>query len=111
MKWSPFAAIAAVFIAGWVLVSPWRNVPIIDDWVYAWSVEHLLKTGELRVSDYSSVYPIAQILWGALFAGVAGFSFGVLRFSTVVLAFAGCSAIYLTLRELRVDARVALVTA
>src|SRR3954469_2251180 len=111
MKWQPFAAIAAVFVAGWVVVSPWRNVPIIDDWVYAWSVEHLLKTGELRVSDFSSVYPIAQILWGSLFASVAGFSFGALRLSTVVLAVAGCSAIYLTLLELRIEPRVALVAA
>ena len=111
MKWSPFAAIAVVFIAGWVLVTPWPNVPVIDDWVYAWSVEHLLRTRELRVSDFSSIYPIAQILWGALFAGVAGFSFGILRLSTVVLAYAGCAAIYLTLLELEIDPRVSLVAA
>lgn len=73
-EWPALAVIAAVFALGWMLVSPWRNVPIVDDWVYAWSVEHLLKTGELRVSDYSSIYPVAQILWGALFAALAGFS-------------------------------------
>jgi Trk-type K+ transport system membrane component len=58
--------IGSVFAAGWVLVSAWRNVPVIDDWVYASSVEHLLKTGRLRISDYSAVYPIAQILSAAL---------------------------------------------
>ena len=80
-------------------VKPLTDVPVIDDWVYAWSVEHLLKTGRLRVLEFSSVYPLAQILWGALFARVAGFSFGVLRLSTVVLAVLGCWALYLTLRE------------
>ena len=55
------AVVAAPFAIGWVLVSPWQNVPVIDDWVYAWSVEHLLKTGQLRVADISAVYPLPQI--------------------------------------------------
>src|SRR5665213_978705 len=108
-EWPALAAIAAVFALGWLLVSPWRNVPVIDDWVYAWSVEHLLKTGELRILDFSSIYPVAQVLWGALFAGAAGFSFGILRLSTVVLAAGGCWSIYLTLRELGVDAVASLL--
>jgi hypothetical protein len=95
------AAIAAVFAIGAMWVHPLRDVPVIDDWTYAWSVEHLLRTGELRVAEISSVYPIVQILWGALFARVFGFSFGVLRVSTVIVAIAGCWAMYYTLRELR----------
>jgi hypothetical protein len=110
-EWPALAAIAGVFALGWLLISPWRNVPIIDDWVYAWSVQHLLKTGELRISDYSSVYPIAQILWGTLFARLTGFSFGILRLSTAVLAVCGCCAIYLTLRELSVTAVASLLAA
>jgi hypothetical protein len=60
----------------------------------------LLDTGRLQVLEISAFYPIAQILWGALFAHFAGFSFVVLRGSTVVLAVFGCWAVYLTLREL-----------
>ena len=92
-------------------VKPLTDVPVIDDWVYAWSVEHFLKTGELRVLEFSSVYPLAQILWGALFARVAGFSFGVLRLSTVVLAVLGCWALYLTLRELTFSRTASLLGA
>ncbi len=91
---------AGVFLIGGWWVQPLRDVPIIDDWTYAWSVEHLLKTGELRIAEISSVYPVAQILWGTLFAQVFGFSFGVLRISTAVLAFLGCVAFYFTLIEL-----------
>ena len=83
----------------------------MDDWAYAWSVERLLQTGHLLVLVRSSCYPITQILWGALFARVAGFSFGALRLSTVVLAVLGCWAIYLTLREFAVNARVSLLAA
>jgi hypothetical protein len=98
-------------VLGLVSVRPLTDVPVIDDWVYAWSVEHFLKTGELRVLEFSSVYPLAQILWGALFARVAGFSFGVLRLSTVVLAVLGCWALYFTLRELTYSRTASLLGA
>ena len=99
-EWPALLAIVGVFAAGWLLVGPRANVPVVDDWVYAWSVEHLVDTGRLQILDFSAVYPIAQILWGALFARVAGFSFAVLRLSTVVLAALGCWAVYLALREM-----------
>jgi hypothetical protein len=98
--WLALAALVSVFGVASLWVGPRANVPVIDDWVYAWSVEHFLQTGRLRVLEFSAVYPIAQIAWGALFARVAGFSFGVLRCSTLVLSTLGCWAVYLTLREM-----------
>jgi hypothetical protein len=65
-------------------------------------VEHFLETGELRMLEWSAHYPLAQILWGALFSRLLGFSFAVLRLSTLVLAWAGLLALYGTLRELGV---------
>jgi Dolichyl-phosphate-mannose-protein mannosyltransferase len=76
------------------------EIPVIDDWTYAWGVEHFLETGELRRLEWSAHYPLAQILWGALFSQLLGFSFIVLRLSTLVLAWAGLLAFYGTLREL-----------
>jgi hypothetical protein len=76
------------------------DVPVVDDWTYAWSVEHFLRTGELRMLEWSAHYPLAQILWGALIGGLWGFSFAVLLLSTLVLAWAGIVAFFLTLREL-----------
>jgi dolichyl-phosphate-mannose-protein mannosyltransferase len=110
-EWPALLVIAGVFAVGWLLVRPRANVPVIDDWVYAWSVEHLVDTGQLRVLEISAFYPIAQILWGALFASLAGFSFVVLRASTVVLAVFGCWAVYLTLRELECRRTTALLGA
>jgi len=98
-EWPALLAIAGVSATCWLLVGARANVPVIDDWVYAWSVQHLVDTGRLQVLDISAVYPIAQVLWGALFARIAGFSFGALRLSTVVVAALGCWAVYLTLRE------------
>ncbi|MFI5382563.1 MAG: hypothetical protein ACHRHE_25010, partial [Tepidisphaerales bacterium] len=91
--WPALLAIAGVCAAGWLLVGPRANVPVIDDWVYAWSVQHLVDTGHLQILDISAFYPLAQVLWGALFVRVAGFSFEVLRLSTLVLSALGCWAV------------------
>ena len=109
--WPAVLAIAGVFAAGWLLVGPLANAPVIDDWVYAWSVERLLQTGRLQILDISAVYPVAQILWGALFAWVLGFSFGALRASTVVLSALGCCAFYFTLRDVRFSRGVSVLAA
>ena len=100
-EWPALAAIAGVFVLGCAIVGPLRDAPVVDDWVYAWSVEHFLRTGQLRVLPITSIYPLFQILWGAMFARIGGFSFGVLRLSNVVLAALGPCGLYLTLRELR----------
>jgi hypothetical protein len=76
-------------------------LPIEDDLTYPWSVEQQLKTGELRIPDWSAHYPLAQILWGAaLFCLPFGFSFFALWVSTVVLAWLGALAFYATLQGL-----------
>src|SRR4051794_16366050 len=94
------AAILAGFALCELMIWPAANVPLIDDWTYAWSVSHLLETGRLEVLSISAVYPVTQILWGALFSLPFGFSFAALRISTVVLAALGSCALYLTLCEL-----------
>ena len=50
--------------------------------------------------EWSAHYPLAQILWGALCSELFGFSFAVLRLSTLILAWGGLVAFYLTLREM-----------
>ena len=82
-------------------VGPWcssgshllPNLPFHDDRTYAWSVEHLLKTGELRVLDWSVHYRFVQIIWES------SFSFSALRSFTVVLAWLAGLALYGTLWE------------
>jgi hypothetical protein len=104
-------AIVVLFAAAWAIVQPYADVPVIDDWVYAWSVENLLKTGRLQMLEFSAVYPLAQVAWGALFAHVGGFSFVMLRLSTIVLSVFGCWAVYFTLRELQCQRATSLLGA
>ena len=97
---APGAILILLYSSATILIHPFANLPFHDDWTYAWSVEHLLNTGELQVLDWSVHYPFTQILWGALFCLPFGFSFSALRVSTVVLAWLGALALYGTLREL-----------
>jgi hypothetical protein len=97
---APGAILILLYFSAAILLHLFANVPLHDDWTYAWSVEHLLKTGKLQVLDWSIHYPFAQILWGALFCLPFGFSFSALRVSTVVLAWLGALALYGTLQEL-----------
>jgi hypothetical protein len=98
-----FAA-AAIFSAG-------VEVPVIDDWTYAWSVELLLRTGRFDVLDFSAVYPLASTLWGSLWASLFGFSFATLRLSTLSLGFVATAALYMTVRELGASRGIALLGA
>lgn len=84
---------------------PLQNAPFIDDWTYAWSVEHMLRTGELRILDWSVSLNMAQVLWGALFCAPFGFSFTALRLSTWVASLLALIGLYTLLRELGASRR------
>jgi len=77
--WGPdvraFPAIAVWFVGCELVIRPPADVPVVDDWTYAWSVQHLLDTGRLTILPISAVYPVTQILWGPLSCLPAGFSF------------------------------------
>jgi hypothetical protein len=92
-----------------IALRPLQNTPFIDDWVYAWAVEHLLRTGELKILDWSVSQNVAHVLWGALFCVPFGFSFTALRFSTWVASLLGLLGLHVLLRELGVSRRDALV--
>jgi hypothetical protein len=93
------------------LVDPRADVPLIDDWTYAASVERIVAGHGFTVSSWSSTFPAAQIWWGALFAAAGGFSYTALRISTLVLAVAGTLALLGLLRALGIRAAPALLGA
>jgi hypothetical protein len=88
-----------------VALRPLQDAPFIDDWTYAWSVEHLLRTGELKILDWSASLNVAQVLWGALFCAPFGFSFTALRLSTWVSSLLALVGLHTLLRELGASRR------
>jgi len=102
----------AIALAGLVALAalrPLQDVPFVDDWTYAWSVDSVLRGGGLRFLEWSLHANVVQVLWGALFCLPAGFSFSALRASTWVLSISGLVALYLLLRHLGTRRRDALI--
>lgn len=98
----PVAAVLAAF-AGAAFVLPTLSATAIsDDFLYARSVQILLRDGDLRILPAAAVTGVFQILWGALFSGVFGDTLGVLRAATVTFALLGGLAMYGLCRELGV---------
>jgi 4-amino-4-deoxy-L-arabinose transferase-like glycosyltransferase len=74
-------------------ISPSGEFPLNDDWIHAKTVEHLLATGQYKVHPYLNATLVAQSYWGALFCKIFGFSFTILRISTLILAFVNAWAV------------------
>jgi hypothetical protein len=98
-EWRPVAALSAIWIALVLVVDPRGDFPMLDDWSYGRSVKHLVEYGELRYDGWNAPTLFLQVLYGALFALPLGFSFEVLRLSTLVAGLAGGIGTYLLLRE------------
>jgi hypothetical protein len=75
------------------------NFPLNDDWSYAYSVKTLLEQGKIELTGWVSMPIVTQIFWGYLFTALFGFSFDILRMSTVILGAAGIVFSYLIISE------------
>jgi 4-amino-4-deoxy-L-arabinose transferase-like glycosyltransferase len=96
--WS-IALVLAVFAATAFVVPTMTQAPVSDDWVYARSVEILLRDHHLRILDLTVVTLVFQVFWGGAFAWLLGIGFGALRVSTLVLVAGGGLALYGLCRE------------
>lgn len=114
-KRHPILIDLVILLSLWViavmLVNPIGNFPLNDDWVYGESVRNLIENHTLKIHGYSSSILITQVLWGGLFCLPFGFSFNLLRFSTLVLGIAGSIGTYCLLVQLKSSHRVALIGA
>ena len=72
----------------WVLSLFFVNISgeftLIDDWAYSKSVRDLSEFGVFKMYDRIAITFVSNLLWGSLFTKVFGFSFFVLRLSTVI---------------------------
>jgi hypothetical protein len=90
MRWT-FSILALATLAALLLIDVSGDFPLNDDWQYAFGVQSLLETGQLRYRGVFSPIVLTQVGWAALFCECtgAGFSFECLRWSTLVLLLPG----------------------
>jgi 4-amino-4-deoxy-L-arabinose transferase-like glycosyltransferase len=91
LNYKYFWEVALVFT--WIviifIINPIGEFPLNDDWAYSKTVLHLVKTGTYQLVDWPAMSLIAQVYWGGMFCSILGFSFTVLRISTLVLGLIG----------------------
>lgn len=101
--------LTALWLIAILLVNPIGEFPLNDDFSYARSTLNLCEEGALRYDPWLSMTLLAQVLWGTVFCKLFGFSFTVLRCSTLVLSWLSILAGYQLVRELGQGRRNALL--
>jgi 4-amino-4-deoxy-L-arabinose transferase-like glycosyltransferase len=109
--WSNIGLLTAIWLFAILLVNPIGDFPLNDDFSYARSTMNLSETGVLRYDPWLSMTLLAQVLWGTAFCKLFGFSFTVLRCSTLVLGWVSVLAGYQLVRELGQGRQVAFLLA
>jgi len=91
--------LSLVFTVVLVITNPLGSFPLNDDWSYGRAVQTLVTSHQYRLTDWTSMPLLTQVLWGALFSLPAGFSFTALRFSTLFLSLAALLLLLLLVRS------------
>jgi hypothetical protein len=99
-------AVAIVTIT--LLVRPFGDYLVGDEWAYARSLRILYDHGVLRILDWNPMTLITHLLWGRLWVAIFGPGFTVARISTVALTLVELAALAALLR--RMGARESTVT-
>lgn len=82
-----FAAVGVVLFAALILVAnPSGDFPLNDDWNYAHSVKQLMSHGQLMITCWTLAASVTQIVAGAIWCSLTGFSFDSLRCLSLVMA-------------------------
>ena len=77
--------LSLIWILAIIIINPIGEFPLNDDWAFSKNVYHLSEEGKLIFSAWPAMTLIAQVLWGALVTSIFGFSFTVLRLSTLFI--------------------------
>jgi hypothetical protein len=84
---SNYFIITVFFFIIELIINPIGNFPLNDDWAYAKSVEVMYLKNDFQLGFWPAMSLFAHVVWGFLFVKLFGFSFTVLRFSVLCLAF------------------------
>src|SRR5690349_3603088 len=79
-----FIAIACSWLLSLLLLHPWDEFPLNDDWIYLQVLEHLYSTHSILYTDWISSTLIAHVVWGLLFCLPFGYSIAAARISMLV---------------------------
>lgn len=88
---------------------PLRNVIFDDDFAYVRTVQHLVSTGTLKISEWTAATSIFPSYWGAFFFKLFGNSIVSLHISNIVIFYLGLISFFLILLELGVSKKASTI--
>jgi Dolichyl-phosphate-mannose-protein mannosyltransferase len=103
-------AIAGAGVLLALVLRPFQPTPFIDDWVYAFPVQQLIESGQLRIPEYANP-SLVLMLYGLAWCLPFGFSFITLGISTWTLWIALQLGVYFLVLEIGGPRRNALIGA
>lgn len=89
-----------LFATQFFFISPQGEFPLNDDWVHTDTILHWAKTNEFRLMPFAGPTFYIPILYGTAITKIFGFSFTLLRVSTLILAIILLFTFYFLLNRL-----------
>ncbi len=77
-----------------LLVNPLGEFPINDDWAYAIIVKKWAEKGQFQLINWGEMSLVSHLIPATLLAKIFGFSFVLLRVTTLILSFLGLFGVY-----------------
>jgi len=108
--WPYLALLAILFSLQFLFVSPIGEFALNDDWVHTWTAMNLAETGEFTLMPWAGPTFYVPILYGTVLIKVFGFSFSLLRLSTLAITFALLVTFFLFTKKLTNNAPLSLLT-
>lgn len=88
-----------LYVLAELLVWPSGNFPLNDDWAFARTVQTLANTGRFELGSWPAMTLWTHVIYGLLFVYLFGFSFNILRVSTLLSSFVGAVLLYRLLKR------------
>ena len=101
----PAFACALVPVLCYLLIRPYAEMGVADDWVWTRDALNVARTGHIVYSGGESPMLGWQLYFGALFIKLFGFSFTAVRFSTVIEAMATAFLMHRTFVRAGINSR------
>ena len=91
--------ILLVWCISLLIVKPLGDFPLSDDWAYALTVKHMVKSLDFQPVGWIGMPFVTNALWGSVFCIPFGFSFPALRISTITASLIGILSLYILVRR------------
>ena len=90
-------------------MNPLGEFPLNDDWAYSKSILIWLTEGKYDIGEWPAMTLFTHLLWGILFTKAFGFSFFILRLSTIISSLIGVLTLFKLVNKISKDELTALL--